>query len=167
MVLGRYERELREVVLKMKKPSGEALARTMGRLLARRCSQWMGDLGITVVVPVPMHWFRYWGRGVNGPVVMASCLSQHLGVRMLPRMVFRHRNTFPQSRLAPKERFRNVRGAFGLRSGYVLAGSRVLLVDDVMTTGATCSAIAGILKRGGAAKVAVAVVARAEGWDLQ
>lgn len=167
VVLGRYEGELRQAVLQMKKPTGEAMARALGGLLATRCRERLADLGFTAVVPVPMFWFHFLRRGANGPETLAECISHRMGVKVARRAVVRHRNTFPQSDLTPNERFRNVRGAFSRRSGYVLEGARILLVDDVLTTGATCSSIAGVLKRGGAAVVAAAVVTRAEGCDVQ
>ena len=77
------------------------------------------------------------------------------------------RNMIPQKGLRLRDRFRNVKGAFGVRRGYALAGARVLLVDDILTTGATCSAAAEVLKEAGAARVAVAVVARADHAEAQ
>jgi predicted amidophosphoribosyltransferase len=70
-------------------------------------------------------------------------------------------NTFPQAGLPLSQRFRNVEGAFRVRRPEAVKGARVLLVDDVLTTGATCSEAAKVLKEAGAAAVAVAVVARA------
>jgi predicted amidophosphoribosyltransferase len=65
-----------------------------------------------------------------------------------------------QSELPPKQRFANVRGAYQVRFAHQIEGRRVLLVDDVLTTGATCSEAAKVLKEAGAAMVAVAVIAR-------
>jgi predicted amidophosphoribosyltransferase len=81
------------------------------------------------------------------------------------RTLVRCRYTNPQKDLLPRERFRNVRGAFRLRRSdrHRWQNSRLLLVDDILTTGATCSEAARILKQSGAAAVAVAVVARADG----
>jgi len=76
-------------------------------------------------------------------------------------VLVRCRNTLPQASLAPSRRFENVRGAFHVRRPGAVRGARVLLVDDVLTTGATCSEAAKMLKEAGAAMVAVAVVARA------
>jgi predicted amidophosphoribosyltransferase len=81
------------------------------------------------------------------------------------RLLIRKRNTLPQKELPPRERFKNLRGAFRIRKRMLphLGGSRVVLVDDILTTGATCSEAARVLKQAGAAAVAVAVVARALG----
>ncbi len=82
---------------------------------------------------------------------------------MRTAILVRRRNTLPQAGLAPLRRFENVRGAFRVRRPNAVKDARVLLVDDVLTTGATCSEAADVLKQAGAAMVAVAVVARAEG----
>ncbi len=79
------------------------------------------------------------------------------------RVLVRHKRTKTQAELAPSLRFANVRGAFRVRRPDAVRGARVLLVDDVLTTGATCSEAARTLKRAGAAWVAVAVVARTQG----
>jgi predicted amidophosphoribosyltransferase len=102
--------------------------------------------------------------GVNSPELLAECLGKKLGIPVV-RTLRRRRYTRPQKDVLPHERFRNVRGAFGLRlwHGKRLKDARVLLVDDILTTGATCSEAAKLLKQAGAAVVAVAVVARADG----
>ena len=82
---------------------------------------------------------------------------------MRTTILVRRRNTLPQASLAPSRRFENVRGAFRVRRPETVKGARVLLVDDVLTTGATCSEAANVLKQAGVAMVAVAVIARAEG----
>jgi predicted amidophosphoribosyltransferase len=89
-----------------------------------------------------------------------------LSIAVAPRLLRRRRRTVPQAELTPPQRWENVRGAFrASRSSWLgcrFAGARVLLVDDILTTGATASESARVLRRAGAAFVAVAVVARAE-----
>jgi predicted amidophosphoribosyltransferase len=86
-----------------------------------------------------------------------------LNIPVRRRLLVRCRNTLPQAGLQPLQRFRNMRGAFRVRRGAGVEHARVLLVDDVLTTGATCSEAAKMLKQAGASMVAVAVVARAQG----
>jgi ComF family protein len=112
-----------------------------------------------------MHWWRRLGRGFNSPDVLAQVLARALRVPWSPELLTRRRNTLPQMRLAPKMRFQNLRGALRLRADGAIAGRRVLLVDDILTTGATCSEAARVLKQAHAAWVGVAVLARAEGTD--
>jgi ComF family protein len=161
VTLGSYHAGLGEVVLRMKRPSHHALSLAMGRLLAERRHEELLGLGAGVIVPIPMFWARRLGRGTNNPDVLAGCLGQSLGIPVRHHVLIRHRNTLPQAHLPPSRRFENVRGAFRVRNPDAVRDARVLLVDDVLTTGATCSEAAKMLKQAGAACVAVAVVARA------
>ena len=162
--LGRYQGALRELVLQTKRLPAEALSLTIGRLLAQRLGEKLAMFRADAVLPVPMHWAKRFCRGVNSPELLADGLARKLGVPVVCTLV-RCRYTSPQKDLLPRERFRNVRGAFRLRRAdrQRWQGSRLLLVNDILTTGATCSEAARLLKRAGAAAVAVAVVARADG----
>jgi len=160
-VLGPYQEELRDAVLWLKRSSGVPLAGALSRLFWGAWENDLRQLGVDTVIPVPMHWTRRTVRGVNNPDMLADELGRRLGVPMAGRIVFRCRKTLPQANLRPEERFRNVRGAFRLRAGYDLRGARVLLIDDILTTGATASEAAGVLKHAGVSMVAVAVLARA------
>jgi ComF family protein len=161
VTLGGYHAGLRDVILRMKRTSHDALTAEMGRLLLDRRREQLMDARADMVVPIPMFWSRRFCRGKNSPEMLASCLAESLGVPMHPSILMRRRNTLPQSGLAPSRRFENVHGAFRVRRPDAIQGARVLLVDDVLTTGATCSEAARMLKKAGAAMVAVAVVARA------
>ena len=166
--LGGYSGSLREIVLRMKRVWGEPLSVAMGEYLVLRRGDRLAALEPEVVVPVPMYWGRRWVRKTNSPDVVADRLARFLGIPLLERALRRSRNTRPQKDLRQLDRFQNVRGAFRLRAGYDLRDARVLLVDDVLTTGATCNEAAKVLKQDGGAKaVAVAVLARAEGDEPQ
>lgn len=162
--LGAYEEGLREAVLRMKRLNGEPLSLAIAQLMIQRRGEQIARFDPQVVVPVPMHWSRRLRRGVNNPEIVAACLSQQLKIPMA-RSLVRCRYTFPQKDLLPRERIQNVRGAFRIRHRDQTRwkGSRLLLVDDILTTGATCSEAARVLKDAGATAVAVAVVARAQG----
>jgi len=147
----------------MKRPSGEFLAHAVGRYLGEERSEKLAAVGADVVIPVPMHWTRRLQRGTNSADILAGCLRAKLGVPVWRRRVVRRRKTLPQADLKPRERFRNVRGAFSVRRARAFQGRRILLVDDILTTGATCSEISGVLKKAGAELVSAVVVARAQG----
>ena len=164
VALGRYRDDLRESVLKMKQPAGEPLALAMGRLLAQERRAELQSLAASIIVPIPMHWTRRLARGTNSPEQLAGCLGRAMKLRIARRALVRSRRTPPQTMLPPEHRAENVRGAFRLARGRDLRGARVLLVDDVLTTGSTASEAAKVLRRGGAADVTVAVVARADGF---
>lgn len=163
--LGAYREPLRDAVLKMKHPAGKALAAAMGRLLLLRRAGDLSTLRPDLVLPVPMHWRRRMAQGMNSPDLLAESLARHLDVPVVARLLTRCRNTPPQANLSLKQRFANIRGAFAVRADYDLGGAHILLVDDILTTGATCSEAARMLKAAGAARITVAVLARATGED--
>ena len=163
--LGSYQDGLRNAVLRMKRASERQLSVAMGRLFCLRHGNRIIDLQPDAVLPIPMFWGREVSRGINNPSVLADTISQQLRLPLADKLAKRWRNTRPQADLHPRQRFLNVRGAFRLQAGYDLVGRRLLLVDDILTTGATCSEVAGLLKRAGATMVAAAVMARAEGGN--
>ena len=163
VVLGSYHAGLGDAVLRMKRPSHDALSVAMGRLLAERRRSQLLEERVDVIVPIPMFWGRRLVRGVNSADILARCLGRSLRVPVRRNVLVRCRNTLPQAHLPPSRRFHNVRGAFRVRRPEVVRDTHVMLVDDVLTTGATCSEAAKTLKQSGVAHVTVAVVARAQG----
>ncbi len=162
ITLGRYEGELRAAMLRLKRPGQEALGLAVGDLIYRQRAEALTGLNIDVIAPIPMHWRRRLRRSVNNPEILAEQLARRLRKPLATRLLVRQRNTLPQFELSSAERFRNVRRAFRPSLNYLLQDAHVLLVDDVMTTGATCSEAARCLRRAGAAQVSVVVAARTE-----
>ena len=140
-------------------PLTEAVGVLLGQRLAVELPAWRPD----VVVPVPMHWMRRVQRGTNTARVLGGTVARELGLPMVGGVLRCRRKSRKQGMLRPGERFRNVRGAFRVSSGYDITDKRVLLVDDILTTGATASEAARMLREAGAAVIAVAVVARGTG----
>jgi ComF family protein len=160
--LGRYESHLRDAVLRMKHQEGETLAETLGLLFAKsrmkELSEWKPD----VIIPVPLHWWKRFKRGYNQSETLARSLSNVMGVPYQPRWLRRTRSTIEQSQLSATARRENLKGVFQMSRRASVRDLRILLVDDVLTTGATSdSAAACVLKNKGAA-VACAIVARRE-----
>ena len=137
----------------------------MGRLLVQRFRDALEPLKLDVVVPVPMHWTRRLVRGTNSPEVMGRVVARQLGIVFGPRALRRQRRTRKLADLSRQERKRTLRNAFSVAHGCDFAAARVLLVDDVLTTGTTCDTAARVLKKGGAAEVTVLVAARAYTGD--
>lgn len=107
-----------------------------------------------------------WFRGsINSPTVIGSLLASHLQIPAAHHLLVRRRRTRPQGHLIGSERLQNVKGALGVRPHPDLAAARILLVDDVLTTGATGNEAARALLNAGAAAVAIAVIARATGGE--
>jgi ComF family protein len=117
--------------------------------------------GWDAVVPVPLHWRRRWRRGFNQAEVLARTVGWRHGLPVERRCLIRVRATPPQQGDAAARR-RNVRGAFAVRRAERIADRRLLLVDDVFTTGATANACAAALLNAGAAAVGVLTLARVE-----
>lgn len=136
------------------------LARWMGQWMARAGADVVADADL--VVPVPLHRFRLWMRRFNQSAALGQVIATRSGRRFAPTLLRRVRATAQQVGLSATDRDRNVRGAFRVsgEDRAALAGRRVLLVDDVYTTGATVKAATRALLRGGAGAVDVMVFAR-------
>jgi ComF family protein len=161
--LGPYDGLLRDAVLRLKRHQAEGLAEVLGELLGERAVQRLASAGIEAIVPVPLHAWRRLLRGYNQSASLARGLATRLRVPILSRALRRTRNTPSQVRQTPAARRENVRGAFQALMGVELAGRPVLLVDDVMTTGATAHEASRALRAAGVGKIHVAVLARATG----
>jgi ComF family protein len=155
--VGEYEGALREIIHALKYERRRSLARPVAALMRSRGAALLGDTDF--IVPVPLHWRREHQRGFN----QARELACHLGPPVV-NMLARRRRTRPQVELAADRRRANVEGAFRLRRPWCLRssieGRRVLLVDDVSTTGATLESCACVLKEGGASEVYALTAAR-------
>jgi ComF family protein len=160
---GLYEGSLRDLVLRMKTDTGDAVSLAMGRLLWHLRRERLESLQFDVVAPIPLHWRRRLVHRTNSAAVLAETLAGRIGAPLAGGLLRRRRHTPPQSELTPPQRWKNMRQAFSVRSSYHLTSAHVLLVDDILTTGATCSEAARALRKAGAERVTVAVVARAIG----
>lgn len=115
-----------------------------------------------LVAPVPLHPKRLRMRGFNQSVELARPLQKHAGLLVLPKALARQRPTVPQFTLQRSERAKNIKGAFTADAS-IVSGKHVLLLDDIMTSGATISECARTLRKSGAARVDVLVLARTPG----
>jgi ComF family protein len=164
--LGVYEGALRDAVLCAKNLAGESLAAALGGLLAERLlAQNVSLAPFDLVAPVPSYWWRRLRRGTNEAAVLSQVVAERLRMPEAGDLMVCRRDIQKQSELNTAERRKNVRGAFRKSWGYNIAGAKILLVDDVLTTGATANEIARVLVEAGAASVSVAVVCRALGPD--
>jgi len=157
--LGPYEGLLRELILRMKQASGEQLAEALGGLWAESAGPKLREFGAEVIVPVPLHWRRRWQRGFNQSAVLAEALASHLRLPCQSRWLQRVRPTPCQSQQTAAARRQNLRDVFQAARRSALHGGTVLLVDDVLTSGATASEAARVLRAAGASRVLVAVLA--------
>lgn len=167
---GVYRGNLRLLILQLKFRRRESLGRRLGALLADACVKIPGAINgeSRLIVPVPLFHSRERERGYNQARLLAEGLKHSLhrtpaGKRLAVAtgMLVRTRATLPQAGLGFQARSENVRNAFAVAKPELITGRQVILVDDVMTTGATLSACASVLKKQGAAKVYAVAMARA------
>jgi ComF family protein len=163
LTLGKYDRGLREMILRMKHPPGESIGYHLTSQLVKDMEERLKSWPVEAVVPVPLHWSRRLWRGYNQASVIAEVLARRLGKPCRPRWLWRRRQTPPQYTVTTEERRRNLRQAFASRLPSSMKGRNILLADDVMTTGSTADACARALKAAGAGEVYVVVLARATG----
>jgi ComF family protein len=154
---GAYEGTLRDLIHLYKYGRMKPLAKPLSDLLLAALPR---EQQFDGVVAVPLHWRRKWDRGFNQSELLARLIARRTGLRLLDP-VRRRRATQVQAGLSNSRRRQNVAGAFRAKSGAV-QGLRILLIDDVMTTGATASACAHVLKRAGAKSVALLTLARVD-----
>lgn len=166
LALAPYQGPLRDLCLRLKHRRDAWLARWLAELVieARReaLAAELARDPAALVVPVPLHWTRRFERGYNQAEALADALSRRLGLRS-SRPLRRIKPTAILAGAGRTERAARLRGAFRARPHRSLAGRTVLLVDDILTTGATCGSAARALKAAGATRVVAVVVARAEG----
>ena len=156
---GSYEGALRELIHLYKYSRIQTLQSPLGSFLALALPI---EESFDAVTPVPLHWRKQWQRGFNQSDLLAQAIARRRGIPVV-RALARTRFTKTQAGLSNSERRRNVAAAFrGRRAAKTLAGKRVLLIDDVMTTGSTAAACARALKQAGAARVVLATVARVD-----
>ncbi len=163
--LGVYDGRLREMCLAAKRPHCEELAAALAETLF--AEEGLGLLGFQAeaIVPIPHHWSEGFFGPPKTPETLASVLSRRLRVRMATSILAKSRRTLKQSSLPSGRRRMNLRSAFRVPGRFAsqVAGRRILLVDDVLTTGATADEAARALLAAGAASVRVAVIARCVG----
>lgn len=154
------EHPLRHVVQTFKYGRKVSLGKPLGRLMAKGCQDFVAESHIDLIIPVPLHPKRLRWRGFNQAVLLARQVSRANNIPLDPFVLYRRRETLPQTQLAEDERRTNVRGAFMLHSDPPIHGKSLLLVDDVYTSGATVNECSRMLTKGGAKQVYVLTFAR-------
>src|ERR1700723_2854478 len=156
----RYDDVARTLVHALKYQDRTDLAPAMGRWMARAGRELLEQAD--VLVPVPLHWRRGWSRRYNQSGALARMIERESGVKLSSEALRRVRQTQQQIGLSRKERASNVQGAFKAPADRqsLIHGRRVVLIDDVLTSGATVDACARALLRAKAASVDVLVFAR-------
>jgi len=160
LALWSYEPPLDAVIQALKFRRLDYLGRHLGEAVAARWSAEVGEADL--VVPVPLHWRRQLSRGYNQAERIARAIARAADLPLVSALG-RRRAGPPQSTLGREERRKNLRSAFRIRRAARIHGRRIVLVDDVATTGATLEAAAAVLRQNGAAAVLAVVAGRTPG----
>jgi ComF family protein len=156
--VGGYSGRLRDLILLFKYEQMRPLAKPLGDFLRRGYPR---EAQFDMLVPMPLHWRRQRERGFNQAELLAEQLAPLSGLPVVTA-VRRVKHTPRQAGLTGKQRRANVKGAFTVPKPALVRGKRVLLVDDVLTTGASANSCAQALKEAGASTVAILALARAD-----
>ncbi len=155
---GSYEGKLRDIIHLLKYQRIEPLAKPLANLLIKAVPL---DQPFDCIVPIPIHWMRRISRGFNQAELIAKPLADYMSLPIVKALRRKHYRV-PQVGLTNAQRRDNVRGVFYAVKPEKVDGLRVLLVDDVFTTGATASACAKALKKAGAKHVSLLTLARVD-----
>lgn len=155
---GSYEGPLRKLIHLFKYAKVESLAEPLSRFVIRALPL---DQNFDSVLAMPMHWRKQWERGFNQAELLARPVAKRYGLK-LSHNLRRERYTRAQAGLSELERQENLKGSFCVKRPEQVQGKRLLLIDDVFTTGATLRAAAAALKAAGAARVSALTLARVD-----
>lgn len=150
-----YGEVAKTVALRLKYGGRAAFAQTVGRLMVRVLPP-----DAELLIPVPLHRWRLWGRGYNQAALIADAIGKASRVEVRKDLLVRSRATPTLRDLGRRGRARAVAGAFAVTEGSAIEGCHIVLIDDVFTSGATAAACARVLKRADAARVTVLCWAR-------
>ena len=156
-----YEGAGRDLIHSFKYRNKTHLRRPLALMTLERVTEFIQSRRSDLVMPVPLHRKKLSSRGFNQAVLLGEIISQRLEMPLDRHNLRRIRWTEPQVNLAAGDRRTNVKGAFAIHDAELVKGCRVLLVDDVLTTGSTVDECGRVLKAAGAIDVAVITVARA------
>lgn len=159
--LGPYTGSLRIAIRELKYRRRETMRHRMGIMLAVAAEARLAHSPPDVIIPVPMHWRRRLARGCDHSDLLARTVAKRMDLP-LGRELIRVRHTRPQVHMSRSKRLENVRDAFAVKRQADIAGARILLVDDVTTTGATAAEATRALLSASAGSVHLAVIAKAE-----
>ncbi|MEK7579580.1 MAG: ComF family protein [Patescibacteria group bacterium] len=140
----------------------QGLEEPLGRLMSRYLGKINGklDLNDYLVIPVPLHRRKYNQRGYNQSELIASKISQFLNLEMAADSLVKSKATKDQAKLKESERLKNLKNAYACSKPWLVSGKKVLLIDDVYTTGSTMAECAKVLKEAGASEITGLAIAR-------
>ncbi len=158
-----YRKEMKLSMYRFKYSNKREYAQFYAGEAVKQCGMWIERRGIEAIVPIPMFPAKKRARGYNQAEVFAKALGSELGLPVEKNLVKRVRNTKPQKTLNDRQRKDNLKGAFQVRTN-IVKYSKILLVDDIYTTGATIDAVAETLQKVGVTEVYFVSICIGEGY---
>ncbi|MBN1917553.1 MAG: ComF family protein [Verrucomicrobia bacterium] len=155
-----YNDPMKALVHRYKYGLRQYLARPFAAWMIEFARRHIDTANLDSLVPVPLHWRRFQYRGFNQAAALAQAVGRGFGLPVVKHVLRRLRHTTPQVQLGPSERRENMKDAFAVRRAERIKGKRIILVDDVYTTGATINECARVLKKAGAASVVAFTLTR-------
>ncbi|HEX9654705.1 MAG TPA: ComF family protein [bacterium] len=155
-----FSDDVQTVIHEMKFHGKKSLSRWLGGEMAAEALRRQEFAFADALVPVPLHKTKFRERGYNQSLLLAWCVSEKLGVPVLNQVLKRLRHTKSQAKLNAVERDKNMQGAFGAFCEDLIRGKKIIVIDDVFTTGATLKACARELLNAGAANVLALTAAK-------
>ncbi|WP_279342299.1 ComF family protein [Geotalea sp. SG265] len=156
-----FEGSIQELIHRFKYGHKTHLYRPLALMVARQLRGFATLAAADLIIPVPLHKKRLRWRSYNQAVLLAGVLAKEWAIPLSRTALQRTRWTEPQINLAADQRRQNVQGAFSVSQPKTIAGRRIIVVDDVLTTGSTVEECTKVLKKAGAAEVFIVTVARA------
>lgn len=153
-----YQGPVKKSLYRLKYANKREYADVYGKEMAKKLGRWILQKRITKIVPIPLHPARRRQRGYNQAAHLAKSVGRRLGIPVDEKLIYRVRGTAPQKALTLQERRKNLQDAFEVK-GKIRPGERILLVDDIYTTGSTVDAAAKCLKTAGKCRIYVLTTA--------
>lgn len=153
-----YQGAIRKSLYRLKYANRREYACWYGEEMAKCLGKWISQKRITKIVPIPLHPARKRQRGYNQAALLARSIGRYMNIPVDEQLLYRVKKTAPQKALTGQERKANLRNAFEIRKS-IRPGERILLVDDIYTTGSTVDAAAECLQRAGKCRIYVITTA--------
>jgi len=156
-----YKDPIKRAIIQFKFLGCTALAGLLAKVMVTNLNEFIKQIAPEVIIPVPLHIYRLRERGYNQCLLLAQYMARILGIPCEKRILKKVKSTLPQVELSFFQRRLNIKGSFAVSSQNAVQGKRILLVDDVLTTGSTVNECARALQKAGADGVWVVTLARA------
>jgi competence protein ComFC len=156
--IARYEGPLKEAIARYKYDGRKYYALYFASIIEERIKK--ENLDFDIIIPVPLHWKKEFIRGFNQSALIGNYLSKNLKKKMFQDVLVKLKNTVSQTELSAKEREENVKNSFKVKNKEIIKSKKILLLDDVYTTGATTEECKKNLLENGAKKVIIVTLAK-------